>query len=76
MSPDYYASGVNVLVVKYAALKSWEQLKGQKICAIQGAWYNKEIAEKYGAEIVAFKAARPRPRSPPSAAGQLHRPRL
>ncbi len=55
VQPDYYASGVNVFVVKKAALKSWDGLKGQKICAIQGAWYNKTIAEKYGAEIVAFK---------------------
>jgi polar amino acid transport system substrate-binding protein len=55
IEPSYYASGVNVLANKKAALKSWEQLKGQPICAIQGAWYNKPIAEKYGAEIVAFK---------------------
>jgi polar amino acid transport system substrate-binding protein len=55
VEPDYYASGVNVLAVKKAGLKSWEQLKDQKICAIQGAWYNKTIAEKYGADIVAFK---------------------
>src|SRR5215472_2541425 len=55
VEPDYYASGVNVLAVKKAGLKSWEQLKDQKICGIQGAWYNKPIAEKYGADIVAFK---------------------
>src|SRR5215813_11690091 len=55
VEPDYYASGVNVLAVKKAGLKSWEQLKDQKICGIQGAWYNKPVAEKYGADIVAFK---------------------
>src|SRR5438105_9422474 len=55
IEPDYYASGVNVFAIKKAGLKSWEQLKGQKVCAIQGAWYNKPIAEKYGADIVAFK---------------------
>jgi polar amino acid transport system substrate-binding protein len=54
VQPDYYASGVNVMSNKKAALKNWEQLKGQKICAIQGAWYNKPISEKYGADIVAF----------------------
>src|SRR5579871_2122937 len=41
VEPLYYASGANVLSNKKAALKSWEQLKGQKICGIQGAWYNK-----------------------------------
>ena len=55
IEPLYYASGVNVLANKKAALKTWEQLKGQKICGIQGAWYNKPVAEKYGADIVAFK---------------------
>jgi polar amino acid transport system substrate-binding protein len=55
VEPLYYASGVNVLASKKAALKSWEQLKGQKVCGIQGAWYNKPVAEKYGADIVAFK---------------------
>jgi polar amino acid transport system substrate-binding protein len=55
VEPLYYASGVNVLASKKAALKNWEQLKGQKVCGIQGAWYNKPVAEKYGADIVAFK---------------------
>src|ERR1700738_289702 len=55
IDPDYYASGVNVFAIKKAGLKSWEQLKDQKICGIQGAWYNKPVAEKYGADIVAFK---------------------
>jgi len=55
IEPLYYASGVNVLANKKAGLKTWEQLKGQKICGIQGAWYNKPVAEKYGADIVAFK---------------------
>jgi polar amino acid transport system substrate-binding protein len=55
IEPNYYASGVNVLAVKKAALKTWDQLKDQKICAIQGAWYNKVVTEKYGADIVAFK---------------------
>ena len=54
MQPDYYASGVNVMSSKKAALKKWERIKGQKICGIQGAWYNKFVAETYGAEIVAF----------------------
>src|SRR5437588_8531650 len=48
IEPDYYASGVNVLANRKAAFKTWEQLKGQKICGIQGAWYNKVVAEKYG----------------------------
>jgi polar amino acid transport system substrate-binding protein len=55
VEPSYYASGVNVFVNRKVALKSWEALKDQKICGIQGAFYNKYVAEKYGAEIVAFR---------------------
>ena len=55
IEPSYYASGVNILAAKKVGLKAWEQLKGQKVCGIQGAWYNKPVAEKYGADIVAFK---------------------
>ena len=54
IEPLYYASGVNVLAAKKAGLKTWEQLKGKKVCGIQGAWYNKPVAEKYGAEFLNF----------------------
>ncbi|HEX2653627.1 MAG TPA: transporter substrate-binding domain-containing protein [Xanthobacteraceae bacterium] len=57
IEPSYYGSGVNVFANKKASLKKWEQLKDQKICAIQGSWYIKPITEKYGAEIIAFKGA-------------------
>lgn len=54
VDPDYYASGTNVMAKKSEKLKTWEQLKGKKVCLIQGAFYNKELQEKYGVEGVAF----------------------
>ena len=36
IDPDYYASGTNVLAKKSEGLKSWDQLKGKKVCLIQG----------------------------------------
>jgi polar amino acid transport system substrate-binding protein len=54
VEPDYYASGTNVLAKKSEKLKSWDQLKGKKVCLIQGSFYNKELQEKYGIEGVAF----------------------
>ena len=54
VEPDYYASGTNVLAKKSENLKSWDQLKGKKVCLIQGSFYNKELQEKYGVEGVAF----------------------
>jgi polar amino acid transport system substrate-binding protein len=54
VDPNYYGSGTNVLTPKSAGLKSWEQLRGKKVCLIQGAFYNKELQEKYGVDGVAF----------------------
>jgi polar amino acid transport system substrate-binding protein len=54
VQPDYYASGYNLMVPKTVKITSWSELKGVPVCAIQGAFYNKEVAEKYGAEPVAF----------------------
>ena len=54
IDPNYYGSGTNVLAPKSAALKNWEGLRGKKVCLIQGAFYNKELQEKYGVDGVAF----------------------
>ena len=54
IDPNYYGSGTNVLAPKSPKLASWTDLKGKKVCLIQGAFYNKELQEKYGVEGVAF----------------------
>jgi len=54
IEPNYYGSGLNVFAPKSAGLKSWEGLRGKKVCLIQGAFYNKELQEKYGVDGVAF----------------------
>ncbi len=54
IDPGYYAGGTNVLTKKSNHFTKWEELRGKKVCGIQGAYYNKRVAELYGAEIVAF----------------------
>jgi len=54
IEPLYYSDAVNVLLRKDAPVKSWEDLKGKKLCGTTGAFYNKDIAQKYGAEIASF----------------------
>ena len=51
---QYYSDFVNVLLPKTAGITDWAQLKGKPLCATSGAWYNKDVARTYGAEIVAF----------------------
>ena len=54
IEPLYYSDSVNVLLAKTAPVKTWEDLKGKKICATTGAFYNKDVAVKYGPEILSF----------------------
>lgn len=55
VEPNYYSSGTNVLGLKKAGFKAWEDLRGKPICGIQGAFYNKKTQTEFGAQIVAFK---------------------
>jgi polar amino acid transport system substrate-binding protein len=54
IDPQYYSDFVNVLLPKTSGVTEWAQLKGKPLCATSGAWYNKDVARTYGAEIVAF----------------------
>jgi polar amino acid transport system substrate-binding protein len=56
VEPDYYAGATNVLAPKSAHLTSWEQLRGRKVCAVQGAYYNRRVAQLYGPELQVFPA--------------------
>jgi polar amino acid transport system substrate-binding protein len=56
IEPNYYAGGTNVLARKSARLTDWKELKGQKVCAVEGAYYNRRVAQLYGPELVVFPA--------------------
>ncbi len=51
--PNYYTSGTNVLAKK-GMVSKWEDLRGKPVCGKQGAFYNKQVSQRYGAKIVAF----------------------
>lgn len=54
IEPFYYAGGTSLLARKSAGIKKWSDLKDKDICGTQGAYYNRPVAQKYGAKIVAF----------------------
>jgi polar amino acid transport system substrate-binding protein len=54
VEPNYYAGATNVLAPKSANLKKWEDLKGRKVCAVQGAYYNRRVTQMYSPELVVF----------------------
>jgi len=55
VGPNYYTSGTNIMAPKALGIKSWEDLRGKPVCGKQGAFYNKIVSERYGAEIIAFQ---------------------
>ena len=52
--PNYYTSGTNIMSPKALGLSSWEDLRGKPVCGKQVAFYNKIVADRYGAKIIAF----------------------
>jgi polar amino acid transport system substrate-binding protein len=56
IEPNYYAGATNILAPKSEHFKSWAELKGKKICAVQGAYYNRRVSQLYGPDLVVFPA--------------------
>lgn len=54
-SPNYYSSGTNIMSPRALGYTSWEQLAGQPVCAIQGAFFNRLVEDRYDVNIVAFQ---------------------
>lgn len=54
VEPNYYAGATNVLAPKSANLKDWSDLKGRKVCAVQGAYYNRRVSQLYHPDLVVF----------------------
>ncbi len=57
IEPAYYDGGTALMAPKSAGLTTWSDLRGKNVCGTQGAYYNRPVAEKYGAVIVAFASS-------------------
>ncbi|WP_419913557.1 transporter substrate-binding domain-containing protein [Hoeflea sp.] len=55
IEPNYYAGGTNIIAKKETGFENWTDLKSQKICGIQGAYYNRRVLQLYEIDLVAFK---------------------
>jgi polar amino acid transport system substrate-binding protein len=50
--PHYYLSGVNVLTRKDENIKSWEDLRGQRVCSEYGTFYNRLVTVRFGIDLI------------------------
>lgn len=58
IEPNYYASGVTLLVPPDSTLREWSEVRGQKVCVAQGSYFNREMARRYLFEPQLFNNAR------------------
>ncbi len=58
IEPNYYASGVNLLMPRGKPVADWADLRGQRICATQGALFNRPMAQRYLLDLQLFNGTR------------------
>ena len=55
--PNYHASGTSVVARKSEQFRDWSDLRNRRICSRRDAYFNRPVAVKYGADIVALYSA-------------------
>lgn len=50
----YMMAGLVLLTPNSATITQWEQLKGKKVCGIQGNLYNRTLSEKFGGDMLLY----------------------
>lgn len=58
LEPHYYASGVTLLTAPDSRLTNWSEARGRKVCATQGAYYNRDMAQRYLLDLQIFNGIR------------------
>jgi polar amino acid transport system substrate-binding protein len=55
----YMMAGIVLLAPKTTTVAKWDDLKGRKICGMQGNMYNRTLQEKFGADLLLFTGTAP-----------------
>lgn len=58
IEPNYYGSGVNILLRAESTAKNWQELRGQRICGLHGAYFNRGMTQRYILDLVLFRSVR------------------
>lgn len=58
IEPNYYASGVNLLAPRTFPIADWPELRGRRVCATQGAYFNTTMAQRYFLDLQLFIGTR------------------
>lgn len=58
LEPNYYASGVTLLVPKEVTVTDWQELHGRPVCLTEGAYFNRDVIERFVLDPVILKGTR------------------
>ena len=58
IEPNYYASGVTLFVPPESMVRDWSDVRGKKICVVQGSYFNREMVRRYLFDPMMFNNAR------------------
>jgi polar amino acid transport system substrate-binding protein len=58
IEPDYYASGVTLLMPPNENITSWAEIRSKTVCASQGSYYNRTMEKRYLLELQTYINAR------------------
>jgi polar amino acid transport system substrate-binding protein len=58
VEPNYYAGGVTVFLRPEQRMTDWQALRGQKICATQGAYFNRPMSQRYLLDLQMYRSIR------------------
>ena len=58
IEPNYYGGGVAVLLRPELQVSDWQELRGKTLCALQGAYFNKPMTQRYILRLQSYRSVR------------------
>ncbi|MDD5478851.1 transporter substrate-binding domain-containing protein [Rhodoferax sp.] len=58
IEPNYYSSGVTLFMAPDQYIADWTETRGKKVCATQGSYFNRVMAQRYLLDLQMFNSAR------------------
>jgi polar amino acid transport system substrate-binding protein len=56
IEPGYYSSGVTLLFPRMSQIDSREELQGKKVCVLESAFFNGDLASTYGFQAINYES--------------------
>lgn len=58
IEPNYYGGGVNVILRPEETARDWQDLRGRTVCALQGAYFNRTMSQRYLLNLMLYRSVR------------------